>query len=631
VLVCGLASFTTETTAKQIRPFAKLNQLFERPIGYAKNSGHGPVAQVHGQPVSGIEKPNVQYDSMQAEFGNAPLTSESALPTESLPLTLDQAIQLSLQHAPVLRSLGAQVVTNPLSARGIYDPAIEATDPIFGIEAALAQFDATLSASLNHANNDDVFNNSILGGGATEVVQDLTTANVSLDKTGATGTRYTVRSRTIYDNNNNVSSTFPSSYTSFWEAQARQPLLQGRGVDFNRIAGPNAAPGFRASTGVLLSRINQDISIAQFERSVNDHVNEVIRAYWELYFSYKQFETSKLARDGSLKTWSVVKARFENDLPGGEADKEAQAREQYYRFEDQVISSLNGSPRSGRSGVLQAEADLRRLIGMPQSDYRIIRPSETPSLARTVYQWESLVESALDKRPELRQQMWRIKQRELELLASRNFLLPRLDAVATYRNNGFGDQLVGGGGRFSSAAADMASGDHDEWELGLQFNMPVGFRQAHTGVRNGELKLIREQAVLDEQRKQILHDLGSAVRQIHQSYRSTENNMNRVIAAQEVVKSRLAAFEADAVNVDLLLDSVQRQAEAQTEFERAQIDLQLANEAVNFQSGQLLSAHAVHLGQSESSNVAGIDTHQRRNWLHRQMGRTGRVLQDYRF
>ena len=28
------------------------------------------------------------------------------------------------------------------------------------------------------------------------------------------------------------------------EAEARQPLLQGGGVQFNRIAGPNAVPGF---------------------------------------------------------------------------------------------------------------------------------------------------------------------------------------------------------------------------------------------------------------------------------------------------------------------------------------------------------------------------------------------------
>ena len=62
----------------------------------------------------------------------------------------------------------------------------------------------------------------------------------------------------------------------------------------------------------------------------------------------------------------------------------------------------------------------------------------------------------------------------------------------------------------------MASGEHNEWEMGLQLNVPIGFRQASSGVRNSELKLFRERAVLDEQEKQIIHDLGSAVRQTQQ-------------------------------------------------------------------------------------------------------------------
>ena len=43
--------------------------------------------------------------------------------------------------------------------------------------------------------------------------------------------------------------------------------------------------------------------------------------------------------------------------------------------------------------------------------------------------------------PELRRQKWVIKQRELQLIASKNFLLPRLDATGIYRWYGFGNDL----------------------------------------------------------------------------------------------------------------------------------------------------------------------------------------------
>ena len=378
-----------------------------------------------------LETPFVERPQHRPEFGLAPLTSASDLPSESHPLTLDETIQLGLQDTKVLRGLGAQVVRAPTQSPTIFDPSIQATDPIFGIQAALAQFDAQLAASVDYNNNDDVFNNAIVGGGATEVQQDLFTSLFSLNKTTATGTQFALRSNVQYDSSNAPSLLFDSVWTTLWEAEARQPLLQGRGLQFNRIAGPNATPGFRSTGGLLVSRINNDISIAQFEQSVQTYVNEVSQAYWDLYFAYRNFEALKMGRDGSLETWNTVKARFDNDLEGGEADKEAQAREQYYQFQQQLLAALNGDNSQGVTGVLQAEADLRRLIGLPQSDGAMLRPVDEPVLAKTIYEWPTLVNAALDTRSELREQQWRIKQRELQLLASKNFLLPRFCLLYT--------------------------------------------------------------------------------------------------------------------------------------------------------------------------------------------------------
>ena len=108
-------------------------------------------------------------------------------------------------------------------------------------------------------------------------------------------------------------------------------------------------------------------------------------------------------------------------------------------------------------------------------------------------------------------------------MAARNFTLPRLDAVATYRNNGFGDDLWGGGnGPFAAACDNAHDGDYDEWEFGLQMNVPLGYRQASAGVRNSELRLERERRVLEEQQKQILFELGNAIRRSDQSFASVQ-------------------------------------------------------------------------------------------------------------
>lgn len=563
----------------------------------------------------GQRTPNVTRVPHRHEFSLPPLTSADDLPP-LMNTSVDEVVYIALTSSKILRSLNAQVLNNPATATGVFDPAIQATDPLFGIEAALSQFDTNLSASLIHANNDDVFNNSILGGGATEVVQDLTTANFALQKTAATGTQYTFQGNLVYDSNDNPSSIFPSSYRGFWEATARHPLLQGSGTDFNRIVGPNATVGSRSTSGVLISRINNDISIAQFEQGVREFVNDTVNAYWELHFAYRNFESAKTARDAALETWNTVKARFDNDVSGGEAHQESQAREQFFLFQQQLVAALNGDFRAGVSGVLQAEADLRRLIGLPQNDGLLICPSDSPASVGTVYDWNSLLNFALTQRVEIRQQLWQVRRRELELLASRNFLLPRLDAIATFRNTGFGDDIIGGGGRFSSVFSDSVSGDHNEWELGLQLNVPLGFRQASAGVRNSELQLNRERSVLREQEKQVIHDLGSAIRETEQYQTSVNLAFNRLDAAMDTVSSRQAAYEADAVPLDSLLESQRRLVDARTAYHRAQVNLQLATESVQRESGQLLARHSINLNQAESANLANVSIGGRQSLVH---------------
>ena len=541
---------------------------------------------------------NSYGSGLHAEFLAPPITFESDIPQNAREMTLDEAIHLAFNNTKAVRSLGAQILSNPGAVQTSVDPAINATNPIFGIDAALAAFDASLAASLIHQNNDDVFNNSILGGGATEVVQDLTTADLQINKTNIYGTQYNVRSNIRYDNNDNIASTFPSSYATFWEATARHPFLQGSGFAFNQIAGPNNQPGFRNTSGIAIARINNKISQARFEQGIITFIDEVVSAYWNLYFAYRNFDTTRTARDGSREAWNVVKAKFDNDLEGGEADKEAQAREQFLQFQQQTILAFNGNTQ-GATGVLQAEANLRRLLGLPQSDGSIIRPTEQPFMGDTAWEWESLLSGSLVNRIEVREQLWRLKQRELELFASRNFLQPRLDGIATFRNTGFGDRLVGGDSRFSSALTDSVSGDHNEWELGVTLDVPIGYRQAWAGVRNAELQVTREKNILIEQEKQIAHDLGSAIRSHRAAFKLSELAQKRMKAAQDTVKAREAAFEADGVTLDLLLDAVRRMADAQNQFDRAQVDLQLANEAIFRQSGGLLANHAISINRTE--------------------------------
>jgi len=166
--------------------------------------------------------------------------------------------------------------------------------------------------------------------------------------------------------------------------------LQGRGVDFNRIAGPNAVPG--QYDGVLIRRIRSDISLADFEISVRDLVRDVENAYWELYFAYRDLDTQLAARESARETWKNRKLRFESGLD--RPDDEAQARQQYFNFDTQAKNALAGI-LNGQPGVLGAERNLRRLLGLSPSDGKLLRPSTDPVLAPVVFDWDQSQSTAL--------------------------------------------------------------------------------------------------------------------------------------------------------------------------------------------------------------------------------------------
>lgn len=551
----------------------------------------------------------------------SPRSVLSADPTEYLELTLDDTMQLALANSPVLRDLGGLVLRAPEGVRTENDPAIVESDPRVGVEAALSAFDASFSTTASFERNDRALNNVFFGGGTRLLEQDFHVYESQLAKRSATGSQFALKNYTAYDNNNAPGNQFASAWTTWFDLEARHPLLQGGGTNFNRIAGPNAVPGQYG--GVVLARLKTDVGLTEFEVGVRNFVSDVENAYWDLYFAYRDLDAKIRARDAALETWRRIQALYAEGRRGGEAEKEAQAREQYYRFEEDVQTALqgrlidgtrtnNGSSGGtfrGTGGVLVTERRLRLLIGLPISDNRMIRPADEPVPVQYALDWEVTLTEALTRRVELRRQKWMIKQRELEYEAAKNFLLPQLDAVARYRFRGFGKDLMPDGreGRFNNAYGDLFSGDFQEWQLGMEFSMPIGFRKAYAGVRNAELMLTRERAMLAEQERSVVHDLSNAVAEVDRAYQSLEIGLNRRIAAAEQVQASQAAYDADNAPLDLVLEAQRRLAEADTAYYRALVEYQLSLKNLQFEKGTLLDYCGVQLAEGPSPAKAYID------------------------
>jgi outer membrane protein TolC len=564
-----------------------------------------------------IEYPDVQSNlDPSVTSVQVPLSFENPAEVAPWELSLPEAMRIAMGNSEVLRSLGASVVQAPASVSTTYNPAITESNPQSGVEAALSAFDTQATGRLFWRNTDRPVNivpapgipSTFNPSSALALNSDF---SAELSKRSATGARFALRHNVGYLNNEVQRRVIPTDFTGWFEAEWRQPLMQGGGLTYNQIAGPNS--GIGVYNGVLLARINTDIALHDFENNVISLVNDVEGAYWDLYFAYRNLEAQVFGRESSLRTWQRVKELQNVDARGGEADAEAQARAQFFRFEALVQNAL-----AGNNGIYAIEQRLRYVMGLPAGDGRLIKPISKPLQAHVVYDWNSAMGDALTQRVEVRRQKWQIKRRELELVAARQNRRPRLDAVTQYRWYGLGDHLLGSynsGNDFESLYQNIGTGNYQEFNTGMELSYPVGFRQASVAVRNAQWSLTREQAILKEQELRISHDLSNSAREIARNFELTKTNFNRVVANEEQVEVLRARYERGLININFLLQAQQELSASQSEFYRTLIDYNLAIRNFHREKGSLLAYNQVGLAEGQWAASAYDDAREKGQWL----------------
>ncbi|MEJ5340836.1 MAG: TolC family protein [Thermogutta sp.] len=559
-----------------------------------------------------IEYPDVEANSLdEVQKVLPPFTISNSEVKEYWDLSLEEAARIALQNSKIIRSLNqpdvgaprlpeTTLTVAPEGTASIYDPARQETNPRTGVEAVLAEFDAQLSTRLFWQKLDTPQN---VAGFVTffrpsAFRQDLGTFQTQLSKTYATGGTFSISHNVGYEwNNATASRAWPSHWTANLQAEFRQPLLQGAGVTFNRIAGPNTIPG--VYNGVLIARLETDQRLAEFEQSVSELLLDVEKAYWTLYLAYRQLDTVITGRDAALQTWRQVRAKYEVGGRGGSAQEEAQARQQYLAFRAAVEQSL--------SSLYKAENNLRYLMGLAATDGRLIRPKDEPTRAKVQFDFYDVHAEALVRNPLLRREKWRVKKAELELIAAKNYLLPRLDFFGFYRWNGLGHDLLDPDNSRSNAYGSLTSGDFQDWELGMELQIPIGFRKELAAVRNAQLNLARERAILQEQELEISHQIAWVLREIDEYYTLAQTNYNRTVAAENEVRAVTAMYDAGTATLDLLLNAQQRRAEAEIQYYQALTKYMFAISHLHFRKGSLLEYNGVYLTEGPWPEKAYFD------------------------
>lgn len=591
-----------------------------------------------------IEYADVQVESLpEASGAHRPLGPANA-EVEYVDMTLEDCISMALQNSKILRvATGSNQQTGSvanllLSAQpgqlpSVYDAALvssfASTQPlqidnqgnrvpfrgairsnqIGGVEDALSEFDAQYSSLLGYNTTDrprNVGSNNVFNPQLFQAVDANYQSAIS--KKLATGGVATLRSTTVYSYNNvgiGVGRAVPSDYTQALEMQVTHPLMRGRGTMVNRIP-------------VVLARINEDISLHEFEANIRNLVKATEDAYWDLYCGYRLVESAQEALDTSTELWRVAAARAR---AGGPPEAEAQARGLYNTFNNQLLAAKHGSsvPGNDPRGLYGREQILREKIGWPSTDARLIRPSDVPTEARVDFDWNSILGEGLVRNVDLRKQKWYIKSVELEIASAKNQLLPQLDLTGIYRWVGVGDVLaktdrtgIPFPGAGSSALEQLTGGNFQEFGARVEFTpTPFGARRALAGIQNRQLALAKAHEELREKEMMLVGELSFAWRNIDSTYEQMRVLRDQWAANADEIKVYRDKIEKNAGELpqllDLLLRAEERRATAQRTYYQAVCEYNKSIISIHYLKGSLLDLDAIALEEGPWSNKAYWD------------------------
>jgi len=285
------------------------------------------------------------------------------------------------------------------------------------------------------------------GSGIESSVVDSAAGVISLDKLFPSGTIVGLDATTNYTDSSLYSDTFVANRLG---ASVTQALLQGRDVRVN------------------LARVHQvqiDTQISEYElRGFTEVlVLSVELGFWDYALAKRQIE---------IYTNSLSLARQQME--------EAQERIKVGTLAETELAAAKAELALRRENLINARANVttRRLLLL-----RLLNPSEIINWdTDIVLQYQTAlpdgpldpvdahVEVALKMRPDLNQARLLIRRGELDVVRTRNGLLPRLDAFITYGRTGYART-------FSEAAGELDGASYDI-EGGLIFAYPIRNRAA---------------------------------------------------------------------------------------------------------------------------------------------------------
>ena len=309
-------------------------------------------------------------------------------------------------------------------------------------------------------------------------------------------------------------------YFNHLELALRQPLLRGFGIDYNRSV-------------IRIAKNNRRLSDLAFFRMVQDTVHQVEERYWRLVQARREvvIAASTLADFERIYDWLVARRDFDV--------MEVQLQATKANLEQSLADFIRT-----RASVADAEDALLAAINDPDinlaEDVEII-PEDFPFLDPLAIDRLAEVQTALDQRPEIKEQKLALENAGIGVGRAKNEELPKLDLSFAYTIDGLA-------GTADKSFDELSRNVFNEYQVGVQFEVPIGNRGPRAAHRRARLEHAREQARLQQLYEQVILEVNIATRAINTAHDQIGPGLASADARQREVDSIVARAERKDMN-----------------------------------------------------------------------------------
>ncbi len=279
-------------------------------------------------------------------------------------------------------------------------------------------------------------------------------------------------------------------------------------------------------------------------------VASIENQYWEYYLSLKQLEIVRESLELARQQREETNKRIEAGSIA-ESEEAAAEAEVALRIEDLI---------NAESAAVEKAISLLRSLNPDNADFWQIRPelTDAPVLSRPErLALEEHIAVALEMRPELQQARLMWSRDELEVVASRNGLLPQLDFFLTLGKTGYST---------SFSASNPKAGDKGDYDVtaGFAYEMARGRRAARA-----ELSRAKANALM---RHEALNNLEQLIKEdVIKAYIEVERTMQQLSATAATSQKQLEKLRVEEVKFNVGKTTAFQVAQAQRDLTAARI------------------------------------------------------------